>query len=142
MRDKLLISAWWFNKVLLYSIIVPGALIGLYSHGLNASFLWLLILFMLIHIILFSHKIELHADCLTYWRWPRCISNGILIHKNDISGFERLPLSYARNIELAIFEVRFKDNTSTRISLATFTPKDVKLVLDWFGYAHKVSRKN
>ena len=138
----MVITAWWFNKVLLYSIVIPVALIGLYSHGLNADFLWLLILFSFIHIILFSHKIELQANRLTYWRWPKFISKGIQIHKDDICGFERLPLSYARKIELAIYEVHLKDKTSARISLAAFTPKDIKWVLDWFGNAYKQPKKD
>ena len=135
----MVITAWWFNKVLFYSIALPGVLIGLYEHGLNDDFLWLLFLFLCIHIILFSHKIELQANRLTYWRWPKFISKGIQIHQDDICGFERLPLSYARKIELAIYEVHLKDNTSARISLAAFPPKDIKCVLDWFGNAYKSS---
>jgi hypothetical protein len=134
MKDNILISTWWFNKALLYSIIIPGVSIGFYKHGLNSSFLWLVGLFLCVHLILFSYKIELQTERLTYWRWPRFISKGIKIHKDDICGFKHLPLSYARKIELAIFDVHLKNNKTVRLSLAAFSPKDVKKVLEWFGY--------
>ncbi len=137
----MLISAWWFNKAILYSIIIPGVVIGLYKHGFTASLLWLFGMFLWIHIILFSYKIELQTERLIYWRWPRFMSKGIIIHKKDICGFEHLPLSYARKIKLAIFDVHLKDKKTVRVSLATFAPKDVKKVLDWFGYTSKKGDK-
>jgi hypothetical protein len=138
MKDNILISTWWFNKALLYSIIIPGVSIGFYKHGLNSSFLWLVGLFLCVHLILFSFKIELQTERLTYWRWPKYLSKGIVINRANIIRIENVPLSYGRKIKLAIFDVYLNGNDKPiRINLGAFSPKNVRRILDWLGYNQK-----
>lgn len=135
----MIITTWWPNRCLIYVMLIIAWLITWLKQGVLAfsfdSILLFLGLTFFFEIYGFGFRIEIIDEKMTYWRWPKYLSKGKLIQRNDIKNVQHLPLSYGRKIKVAIFDIYLKKSDKpVRISLAAFSPKDIKMIFKWLGY--------